>query len=113
VNSMSDVAYWEWPWLEAVLARVAENPQHVFLFLTKTPSSYLTWYNWAPTNVWFGSTATEQHSLRRAAAWSMLPGRVTFLSAEPLHGPMNGDVTFFGWGDRCPRVGSTRGAHRT
>lgn len=35
VNSMSDVCYWQEDWLDRVLNRIKENPDKVFIFLTK------------------------------------------------------------------------------
>ena len=35
VNSMSDVMYWNEEWLDMVLDRICDNPDRVFIFLTK------------------------------------------------------------------------------
>jgi protein gp37 len=35
VNSMSDVCYWKEEWLDMVLDRIKQNPDRVFIFLTK------------------------------------------------------------------------------
>ncbi len=86
VNSMSDVMYWEPDWWRRVLARIRENPQHAFLFLTQDPTVYWTWADQIPRNCWLGATATDQYSvLLRGRLLGMLrPEHLTFLSIEPI-----------------------------
>lgn len=95
VNSMSDVAFWKGEWLLRVVNRIAQNPQHRFLFLTKAPRTYLDWWQATPDNVWFGVSASTQPMLTKAA---ILPARMsaafTVLSAEPLHGRLTGAAAF-------------------
>ncbi len=59
VNSMSDIAYWKLNWFEEVFRKIRENPQHVFLFLTKQPECYTYLDMIAPRNCWFGTTITQ------------------------------------------------------
>ena len=40
VGSMTDIAYWKPEWMERVLAKIREYPQHTFYFLTKKSKVY-------------------------------------------------------------------------
>lgn len=88
VNSMSDVAYWEPEWFRRVADRVWENPQLRFLFLSKEP-----WrVGWdIASNAMLGYSATKQEDILRLVNREHC---VSFLSLEPLHGPINIE----GWG---------------
>jgi protein gp37 len=44
VNSMSDIAYWKPEWMQKVLDKIKEYPQHKFLFLTKDFNIYADYY---------------------------------------------------------------------
>ena len=37
LTGMSDLSGWKPEWCEQVFAKIAENPQHQFLFLSKRP----------------------------------------------------------------------------
>ncbi len=37
LTGMSDIAGWEREWIDQVLAKIAVNPQHQYLFLSKRP----------------------------------------------------------------------------
>ena len=58
VNSMSDIDYWEPEWMEKVLNKIKENPQHQFLFLTK--NNYLYDDYTFPENCYLGITITKR-----------------------------------------------------
>jgi hypothetical protein len=81
VNSMSDIAYWKPKWMERVIERIKEYPQHTFMFLTKTPIDYQGYT--FPLNCWLGATATKIDNV-----WSsgrILPVNLkTFISIEPI-----------------------------
>ena len=77
VNSMSDILYWRVEWWEPVLRRIRENPQHTFLFLTKSPGVYAA--HEFPANALRGVTATT-----RTTALGALFHRPDFLSIEPI-----------------------------
>ncbi len=81
VNSMSDVEWWEPEWWKRVMRRIADNPQHQFLFLTKNPAIYET-PRW-PANCWLGTTVTTEDELLRRQC-RLMGGMVQFLSIEPL-----------------------------
>ncbi len=64
VNSMSDISCWEDEWIELVLNKIREFPQHTYLFLTKQPKCYVKFGD-APYNCWFGITITDQNAMLR------------------------------------------------
>lgn len=79
-------------WIEAVLDQVHRNLQHTFLFLTKNPNRYLEFSRLFPKNVWLGATCTKQPDFELAATIMThlaAEGHLTFLSAEPLLGPLD------------------------
>ena len=86
VNSMSDVMSWRPEWWEKVLARIGENPQHTFLFLTQDPVIYWHWSKKLPRNCWLGATAKTQYEqlLKEGQLGMMVPEFLTFLSIEPM-----------------------------
>ena len=61
VNSMSDIAYWKKEWMNRVLARASVHPEHVFMFLTKSPAVYRKYQ--FPENCWLGVTATTTQEI--------------------------------------------------
>lgn len=62
LTGMSDLSGWKPEWREAVFAKIRENPQHQFLFLSKRPD--LLDIDTDLENAWFGVTVT-----RRAELW--------------------------------------------
>lgn len=62
LTGMSDLAGWKQEWQEQVFAKISENPQHQFLFLSKRPD--LLDINTDLENAWFGVTVS-----RRAELW--------------------------------------------
>lgn len=63
LTGMSDLAGWEQEWITQVFAKIAENPQHQFLFLTKRPD--LLNIDTDLENAWFGVTVTRKSELWR------------------------------------------------
>jgi len=59
VGSMSEIAHWKAEWMNKVIFKIMEYPQHTFQFLTKHPRIY---YDWAfpPENCWLGITVTGE-----------------------------------------------------
>ena len=80
VNSMSDIAFWENEWLEKVLRRIKDFPQHSFLFLTKRPDIYMFIEDEAPKNCWFGTTITKNGFPEIPLSTS----HINFISIEPI-----------------------------
>lgn len=63
---MSDLSGWKKEWREQVFAKIAENPQHQFLFLSKRPD--LLDIDTDLDNAWFGVTVTRKSELWRIDA---------------------------------------------
>ena len=93
VGSMADV-FGEWVperWIYDIFAACKRAPQHNYLFLTKAPGTYqrLRLQGSLPQeeNFWYGTTVTGEEDIARV---NLLPvSRRTFLSMEPLMGPVN------------------------
>ena len=60
---MSDLAGWRPEWRDQVFAKIRENPQHQFLFLSKRPD--LLDFETDLENTWFGVTVTRKSELWR------------------------------------------------
>ena len=58
LTGMSDLSGWKPEWRDEVLAKIRENPQHQFLFLTKRPD--LLDFDTDLKNAWFGVTVTRK-----------------------------------------------------
>ena len=83
LTGMSDLAVWKPEWLEAVFARIRENPQHQFLFLSKRPD--LLRINTDLENAWFGVTVTRKSELWRIDALrANVRARHYHVTFEPL-----------------------------
>lgn len=84
VNSMSDLADWKSEWFESVRFRTVLATEHLFLFLSKRPWDCY----WSPlmANAMLGYSATNQNDIHRLVNREHC---VSFLSLEPLHGPIN------------------------
>ncbi len=66
LTGMSDLAGWKAEWIEQVFAKIAENPQHQFLFLSKRPD--LLGIDTDLENAWFVVTVTRRSELWRIDA---------------------------------------------
>jgi protein gp37 len=78
VNSMSDIFWWEPEWMEKVIKKINEHPQHSFMFLTKFPEVYVRKF---PENCWLGITATTNQGVNKASCYAR---EKCFLSIEPI-----------------------------
>jgi len=88
VNSMSDICWWEEEWVNKVLSRIANHPEHIFLLLTKLPTVYSSrWWTDLPENGWRGFTATTDEEAISRQTYMYGFDRV-WCSAEPLLGPI-------------------------
>ena len=58
LTGMSDLSGWKPEWRDEVFAKIRENPQHQFLFLTKRPD--LLDFDTDLENAWFGVTVTRK-----------------------------------------------------
>ena len=61
LTGMSDLSGWKPEWRDEVFAKIRENPQHQFLFLTKRPD--LLDFDTDLENAWFGVTVTRKAEL--------------------------------------------------
>ena len=66
LTGMSDLAGWQDDWRNEVFAKIRENPQHQFLFLSKRPD--LLSFDTDLDNAWFGVTVTRKSELWRIDA---------------------------------------------
>ena len=66
LTGMSDLSGWKPEWRDEVFAKIRENPQHQFLFLTKRPD--LLNFDTDLENAWFGVTVTRKAELWRIDA---------------------------------------------
>ncbi len=96
VGSMSEIAHWRPKWIERVIEKVKQYPQHTFQFLTKFPDIYLN-YSF-PKNCWLGITVTgtenyncydsgcDDSSIHLAYQKFKIsnPDNLKFISFEPL-----------------------------
>jgi protein gp37 len=96
VNSMSDTFHSSVPdeYIDRIFQAMLDAPQHIFQVLTKRPNRVSRWWErgsfseW-PENIWLGtSVESEQYLPRIDRITGIAP--VTFVSAEPLIGPLPG-----------------------
>jgi protein gp37 len=86
---------WDWncegitrEWIEAILAKMKECPQHTFQILSKRPARYSRFSY--PPNVWLGtSISTNADKARVTELCRASPGNLRFVSVEPLHEELN------------------------
>jgi len=84
VGSMSEIYYWEKEWMERVLDKIRQYPQHTFQFLTKFAHVYNKYT--FPNNCWLGITITENYDFERQECYldDFRYKWHTFISFEPL-----------------------------
>jgi len=81
--------------LDPVFDTIQRCREHTFILLTKRPVVGEEYFNrpnrnWEKyRNVWIGVTVEDQCQIHRAYTMRELPGRVHFLSCEPLLGPID------------------------
>lgn len=84
VGAMADMfgAWVPEGWIKDVIDGCMKRPQHNYLFLTKHPERYCQTNLPAESNMWYGTTITNEAEIYRL---SYLPdGHKTFVSIEPL-----------------------------
>jgi len=97
MNSMSDIADWKDEWIEQIFKAIKENPQHIYLFLSKRPKVYekILPDCFLPQNIWFGATATKPNDCE---FFTIDSSAKTFLSIEPIHESFEGvGLIGFNW----------------
>lgn len=97
LTGMSDLSGWHEEWREEVFKKIAENPQHQFLFLTKRPD--LLSFETDLDNAWFGVTVTRKSELWRIDALrSNVKAKKYHVTFEPLFDdPGKVDLTGIDW----------------
>jgi len=101
VNSMSDLWHARVPeqFIRRVFDVMTDTPQHTYQLLTKRPlrlvrmADSLPW----PGNVWIGVSIEAQSLAWRADRLREIPSAVKFISAEPLLGSLNLDLSGIDW----------------
>ena len=97
MTGMSDFSDWRPEWTTEVFDRMARNPQHAYLFLTKRPERLALQTD--NDNVWMGVTVTcEAEKGRIATLRQHARARHYHATFEPLFGPIEGlDLTGVEW----------------
>jgi protein gp37 len=92
VNSLSDFFHEKAPeeWRTEAASVMWDRPDLIFLVLTKRPENMGKWAKALPSNVWIGVTAENQRRWdeRVPYLYEVCEHRTTFVSAEPLIGPI-------------------------
>lgn len=88
VGSMSEIAHWDRVWIEKVIEKIKQYPQHIFQFLTKDPLAYLDYE--FPQNCWLGLTIIRTPKYPEPDRWSFIEFKrnnlynLKFVCFEPL-----------------------------
>ena len=94
LTGMSDFSDWDSEWREEVFARIARNPQHQYIFLTKRPEKIQ--FSTELDNVWFGVTVTSAKEKGRIKAMrEHIRAKHYQVSFEPMFDNI-GEVDFTG-----------------
>lgn len=80
VGSMSEINYWKKEWMQSVLLKIKQYPQHIFQFLTKFPEVYLRYI--FPENCWLGTTIVNNNELSNMDF--TCGDRIKFINIEPI-----------------------------
>lgn len=105
VNSMSDLFHeGAMPeWIREIVGIMARTPWHTYQVLTKRPEQAEKFFRehpdvvW-PANAWLGVSVEDSKRVGRIDVLRRLPGRIKFISAEPLLGPLGKlDLTEIHW----------------
>ncbi|MBA7621764.1 hypothetical protein ES703_29130 [subsurface metagenome] len=88
VGSMSEIADWREEWVDKVIEKIKQYPQHIFQFLTKNPFAYLKCE--FPQNCWLGLTIVRTPKYPEPDRWSFIEfkrnnfNNLKFVCFEPL-----------------------------
>jgi hypothetical protein len=77
MTSASDLSDWKSEWKELAFSSMIQNPQHIYLFLTKRPN--LINFNMEMSNVWVGVTINTSRDVEK------IKSKNYFATFEPLH----------------------------
>ena len=97
LTGMSDLSGWKEEWREEVFAKIKENPQHQFVFLSKRPD--LLSFSTDLDNARFGVTVTRKSELWRIDALrENIKAKHYHVTFEPLFDdPGQADLTGIDW----------------
>ena len=82
VGSMSEIYYWKPEWMERVIEKIKQYPQHTFQFLTKFPEVYAKYV--FPENCWLGMTITKEDDINKDWGYFINVLENCFFSIEPF-----------------------------
>ena len=88
IGSMSEIYYWEKEWIEKVIEKTKQYPQHTFQFLTKDPFAYSDYE--FPQNCWLGLTIVRTPKYAEPDRWNFIEFKrnnlynLKFVCFEPL-----------------------------
>lgn len=83
LTGMSDFAGWKPEWRDEVFAKIAQNPQHQYLLLTKRPDRVC--FSTNLDDVWFGVTVTSNKEKGRIATLhERIHCRHYYVTFEPM-----------------------------
>lgn len=82
-NSMSDLSGWKPEWRQKIFKAFEENPQHIYLLLTKRPGRLF--FDITMPHVWMGTTITTSDEVERieCMTWNV-PAKHYWVCFEPL-----------------------------
>ena len=94
LTGLSDFSDWKPEWREEIFARIAQNPQHQYIFLTKRPEKIR--FSTELDNVWFGVTVTSSKEKERIQVMrENIRGKHYQISFEPMFDDI-GELDFTG-----------------
>lgn len=83
MTSTSDLSDWKPEWKELAFSSMMQNPQHIYLFLTKRPN--LINFNMEMNNVWVGVTVNTSRDVEKINLLKKIKSKNYFATFEPLH----------------------------
>jgi len=100
-NSMTDMFLDDIPdsYRDDILRAMAAAPHHRYQILTKRPEKAAQYFSTrkVPDYIWLGTTVEHHKTAHRIATLRSIAARVRFVSAEPLIGPIEADLTGIHW----------------
>lgn len=88
---------WEKEWIERVIEKTKQYPQHTFQFLTRDINVYNDWL--FPENCWLGMTVTKRDDIKENNLYRLSGSHLfkkVFISFEPLLEEIDpNDYSFF------------------
>jgi len=93
IGSTHDIfGYWiPDQWIKDIIYITKQNPQHIYLFLTKNPARYEN-FNF-PKNCWLGQTITGGYG----DVYLPIKTNICFISYEPMFAPLEHSIMHYDW----------------